>query len=240
MSYQVHLDNFEGPLDLLLYFIQRDKIDIYDIPISHITAEYLSYLEMMESLNIGVAGEFILLAATLMRIKARMLLPHASDLDDELIDDPRRDLVQRLIEYQQIKLASQDLNGLYEDRTLHYPVGLPMEVKAPDTNPTDYLQDVTLYQMLAVFKEVMDRLPPSEPLLIHSEPIKLATAIRKINRSIARSGRITFRKLLTNAKDIHEVVVLFLAVLDMMRKGTLLVEQPKPFAELHLMQPEAN
>ena len=173
MTYQVHLDNFEGPMDLLLYFIQRDKIDIYDIPIAHITAEYLSYLELMETLNIAVAGEFILLAATLMRIKARMLLPHAGDLDDELIDDPRQDLVQRLIEYQQIKQASQDLKELSDVRGLHYAVGLPMEVKAPDTDPSDYLQDVTLYQLLAVFKQVMDRLPPSDPLLIRTEPIKL-------------------------------------------------------------------
>jgi segregation and condensation protein A len=240
MAYQVHLDNFEGPLDLLLYFIQRDKIDIYDIPISHIASEYLSYLELMETLNIAVAGEFILLAATLMRIKARMLLPHASELEDEMIDDPRQDLVQRLIEYQQIKQASQDLRECHEERGLHYPVGLPMEVKAPDTDPSDYLQDVTLYQLLAVFKEVMDRLPPTEPLIIHSEPIKLDTAIRKIHKAIAHNGRLTFCKLLESAKGIHEVIVLFLAVLDMIRKGTLAVEQPKPFDELHLMQPEAN
>ncbi|GAH80040.1 unnamed protein product, partial [marine sediment metagenome] len=87
MAYRVHLENFEGPLDLLLYFIQRDKIDIYDIPIAHITAEYLSYLEMMEALNLSVAGEFILLAATLMHIKARMLLPLPEPTDNEPIED---------------------------------------------------------------------------------------------------------------------------------------------------------
>ena len=146
----------------------------------------------------------------------------------------------RLIEYQQIKLASQDLKGLSSERELHYAVGLPMEIKAPDTDPGDYLQDVTLYQLLTVFKEVMDRLPPSDPLLIRTEPIKLDSAIRKIHKSITMQGRMTFRKLLESASGIHEIIVLFLAVLEMVRKGILAVEQPNPFEELHLMQPEAN
>lgn len=121
MAYQVHLENFEGPLDLLLYFIQRDQIDIYDIPIAHITAEYLSYLELMEALNLAVAGEFILLAATLMHIKARMLLPRPEPVDEEIIEDPREVLVRQLIEYQRFKEAAEQLGQLGEQRGVHYP-----------------------------------------------------------------------------------------------------------------------
>jgi len=118
--YRVHLDQFQGPLDLLLYFIRRDEIDIYDIPIARITAEYLEALETMESLNIGVAGEFILMTATLMRIKSRMLLPRP-ELDEEGQPiDPRTELVQQLLEYQRFKEAAQHLERRVEEQSYHF------------------------------------------------------------------------------------------------------------------------
>ena len=108
MDYQVKVDNFEGPMDLLLFFIQRDKLNIYDIPIAHITKEFLDYMKMMDMMNIDLGGEFVYMATLLMKIKAKMLLPVPDD-DEEQIEDPRTSLVQRLLEYQQYKKVSEDL-----------------------------------------------------------------------------------------------------------------------------------
>lgn len=238
MAYRVHLENFEGPLDLLLYFIQRDQIDIYDIPIAHITAEYLSYLDLMESLNLSVAGEFILLAATLMHIKARMLLPRAEPLEDEPIEDPRQELVQQLIEYQRFKQASEELSQLAERRRAHFPVGGTIDVAGDSMGPGDYLQDVTLFQLVAVFKEVIDRLPSTEPLQISAEPIRLDDRIRIINQAIGVTSRITFLKILQGVGQIQEVIVTFLAILEMMRRGVIVVRQSATFAEIYLQKTE--
>ena len=240
MAYRIHLENFEGPLDLLLYFIQRDQIDIYDIPIAHITAEYLSYLDLMESLSLTVAGEFILLAATLMHIKARMLLPRPEPTEDELIADPRLELVQLLVEYQHIKAAAEQLRQLGEQRRTQYPRGIVISQGGNGVDPGEYLQDVSLYQLMAVFKEVMDRRPRNEPLRVQAEPIRLDESIRAIQRAFGSDGRITFREVLRKVHHIPELVVTFLAVLELMRQGVITVEQGAPFAEIYLHKVAAN
>ncbi|UCH63308.1 MAG: segregation/condensation protein A [Fidelibacterota bacterium] len=236
MAYQVHLENFEGPLDLLLYFIQRDKIDIYDIPIAHITAEYLEYLELMEALNLSVAGEFILLAATLMHIKARMLLPRPEPIGDEPIEDPRQVLVQQLIEYRRFKEASEDLRWLADLRSAHYPVGQSVNGSDNGINPGEYLRDVSLFQLMGVIKEVMDRMPKSEPLQVETEPVQLDDSIRAIHQAFALTSEVPFRQVLLSARRIQEVVVLFLAVLEMMRQGLIIARQPAPFEEIYLVR----
>ncbi len=240
MAYRIHLENFEGPLDLLLYFIQRDQIDIYDIPISHITAEYLDYLDLMESLNLSLAGEFILLAATLMHIKVRMLLPRPESTEDELIDDPRQELVQLLMEYQQIKAAAMDLRQLAERRRTQFPLGIELPTDENGVDPGEYLHDVSLFQLMAVFKEVMDRLPRNEPLRVQPHPFKLDDRIRQIQKAFGSDRKITFRQVLKDARHINEVVITFLAILEMLRRGILEVEQGEPFAEIYLLRIAPN
>ncbi len=240
MAYRIHLENFEGPLDLLLYFIQRDQIDIYDIPIAHITAEYLEYLDLMESLNLSLAGEFILLAATLMHIKARMLLPRRESIEDELIDDPRQELVQLLMDYQQIKAAAMDLRQLSDRRGTHFPLGIELPTDENGVDPGEYLHDVSLFQLMAVFKEVMDRLPKNQPLLVQTEPFKLGDSIERIHKAFGSDTRITFLQVLKDARNINEIVITFLAVLEMLRQGLIVVEQDEPFAEIYLLRTAPN
>jgi segregation and condensation protein A len=240
MTYRVHLENFEGPLDLLLYFIQRDEIDIHDIPIAHITAEYLRYLEVMEALNLVIAGEFILLAATLMRIKARMLLPRSEPLEDELIEDPREVLVQRLIEYQRFKKTAEELQQLAITRSAFFPSGIRSDEATNGVHPGEYLRDISLYQLMNVVKEVMERMSGSDSLVVLREPVKLDESIRKIQQFLAVARRITLRSVLEQASHIQEVVVTFLAVLEMMRRGLLIVEQNKPFQEIYLVRTIAD
>lgn len=240
MTYRVHLENFEGPLDLLLYFIQRDEIDIHDIPIAHITTQYLEYLEVMEALNLSVAGEFILLAATLMHIKARMLLPRSEPLEDELVEDPREALVQRLIEYQQIKKTAEELKLLSITRSAFYPSGNRAGEAVDGIHPGEYLRDISLFQLMNVVKEVMDRMSSTEALVVRREPVNLDESIRRIQQFLAASRRITLRSVLEQASHVQEVVVTFLAVLEMMRRGVLVVEQDKPFQEIHLVRTIAD
>lgn len=236
MTYRVHLENFEGPLDLLLYFIQRDEIDIHDIPIAHITTQYLEYLEVMEALNLAVAGEFILLAATLMHIKARMLLPRPEPLEDELVEDPREALVQRLIEYQQIKKTAEELQQLAITRSAFYSSGNHAGEAVNGVHPGEYLRDVSLFQLMNVVKEVMERMSSVESLVVQREPVNLDESIRKIQQCLAVARRITLRSVLAEASHIQELVVTFLAVLEMMRRGMLVVKQNKPFQEIYLVR----
>ncbi len=134
--YKVHLENFDGPLDLLLFFIRRDEIDIYDIPISHITKEYLITLDQIQQINIGVAGEFIEMAATLMRIKSKMLLPHLQ-MDDG-IEDPRSPLVRQLLEYRRYKELAQQLENLAEERSHYFSRGFESAIHDGEEDPGVY------------------------------------------------------------------------------------------------------
>jgi segregation and condensation protein A len=240
VTYQVHLENFEGPLDLLLYFIQRDEIDIHDIPIAHITAEYLRYLEVMEALNLAVAGEFILLAATLMHIKARMLLPRSEPLNDEPIEDPREVLVQRLIEYQRFKKMAEELHQLAWTRAAFYPSGVRTDGVTNGVDPGEYLREISLYQLISVVKEVMERMSGTDALIVRREPVNLDESIRKIQQFLAGARKIALRSVLESASSIQEIVVHFLAILEMVRRGTLLVEQEKPFKEIYLLRTMAD
>ncbi len=158
-TYRVKLQDFEGPLDLLLFFIKRDELDIYDIPISKITNDFLEYLHLMATLDLDVAGEFIVMAATLMQIKVRMLLPREIGPDGEE-EDPRAELVRRLIEYKRYKEMSQEFSRLEEEqRKVYYRGFFAADPVRVEEEQEDVLKDVTLFNLIAAFKRAMDNLP---------------------------------------------------------------------------------
>lgn len=158
-TYRVKLQDFEGPLDLLLFFIKRDELDIYDIPISKITNDFLEYLHLMATLDLDVAGEFIVMAATLMQIKVRMLLPREIGPDGEE-EDPRAELVRRLIEYKRYKEMSQEFSRLEEEqRKVYYRGFFSADPVRVEEEQEDVLKDVTLFNLIAAFKRAMDNLP---------------------------------------------------------------------------------
>src|SRR3990172_367737 len=159
MSYRIKLQEFEGPLDLLLFFIKRDELDIYDIPIARITKEFLEYLHYMQDLDLEVAGDFIVMAAELMQIKVRMLLPQPPEGEEE--EDPRADLVRRLLEYKKFKEASAMLSSLEDESgKLHYRRAFQMDPKqiTPDDNE-ESLRSITIFNLIAPFKKVLDTTP---------------------------------------------------------------------------------
>ncbi|MFQ6611980.1 MAG: segregation and condensation protein A [Fidelibacterota bacterium] len=238
--YRVHLEQFQGPLDLLLYFIRRDEIDIYDIPIARITAEYLETLETMESLNIGVAGEFILMTATLMRIKSRMLLPRP-DFDDEGQPiDPRTELVQQLLEYQRFKEAAGHLEQLVEDQSYYFTRTPEMLQDFYGDDPGVYISKVSLFDLARYFKDVLDRRPVINSFDLHPQPISLDDQKVMIFKSFSTNGRVSFKQLVKQCKSKLEIIVTFLAILELVRMCQVQVSQNKLFDDLELRRLELN
>ena len=157
MDYTIKIDNFQGPLDLLLYFIQRDKINMYDISINHITKEYLNYINMMKDLNIEIAGEFILMASMLMKIKSRMLLPRYEKELDEEIEDPRQELIDRLVEYKKYKYASEEMKEILEMSSLKYEKGIDEKLDDEQLDLSSYYKDYSVFDLVMIFNNIINK-----------------------------------------------------------------------------------
>jgi len=234
MAYQVRLDVFDGPLDLLLFFIKRDEIDIYDIPISQITKSYLSYLDLMRQMNISVAGEYIRIAATLMRIKARMLLPQPVAEDDEDYEDPRSELVQMLLEYKQFKETSEHLQVMEAEQRQHFPRKTDLSYIDTDVHPDEVLSDVTLYDIMQTFRRLLSEIP--EP--VTHDIKRFNTNIKKqteyLLQRLHSNGRLRFSEIMKDLKEKIPIIVTFIALLDLMKRREVTVTQSDTFDDLHI------
>jgi segregation and condensation protein A len=225
-SVMVKLVRFEGPLDLLLHLIKRDEIDIYDIPIAHITQQYLSYIELMRQLDLEVAGEFLVMAATLMRIKAKMLLPLPAVGEEEEEGDPREELVQRLVEYRQFKEAAGTLKTREEERRQLYERG--MLPGADEAGPLP-LAPATLFDLLDALNRVMLRMPEQAEVYDVEEKMSL------IARTVAEQGSVSFLTLMQACRARAEVIVTFIALLELVKLGQVAVTQAEPFGDIDIV-----
>jgi len=234
--YTVKLNDFEGPLDLLLFFIKRDELDIYDIPIAKITREFLEYLHYMESLDLEVAGEFLVMAAELMQVKVRLLLPPEPGEEEE--EDPRANLVKRLVEYKRFKELAGHMSIAEDERKKVYERGYhdADEKVMPVREDEDLLRDVSLFDLIASFKFAMDRMPKR---MVH-EVIRLNVSIDEqiafLTDFFARRSEATFSELIGGMEEKIRIVVTFLALLDLIRGKQLIVRQTNPFGELSIMR----
>ena len=235
--YKIHLDNFEGPIDLLLYFIRRDEIDIYDIPISDITKEFIDTIEEWEKLHLHIAGDFIVMASSLMRIKARMLLPRAEINEEGVIIDPRTELVNQLVEYKRFKDASDMLKNLSNERGSKFSRQIePLLSKDVNEIEKDMVLNISLYDLAKTFKIAMDSKPVVSSLEMQKEPIKLEQQKEFIYKYFDGDGKLRFSSILDKLKSRMEVVVTFLAILDLVREGLCIVTQDKVFGDLELQK----
>ena len=236
MAYQVKLENFEGPMDLLLYFIRRDELDIYDIPIGQITKDFVDMIEEWKRMNMLIAGEFIVMAASLMRVKAKMMIPRP-ELDDEgVIIDPRTELMQQLIDYKRFRDAAEMLDSIAEERTHVVPRQFEQDIKVLDGDEIgSLLRDVTLYDLARVFKEAMENRPVMSQFELNREPIKLEQQKEFLFKYFDGDGRLKFSTLLNNLKTRLEIIVTFLAILDLVREGTCTIEQNDVFDDIELI-----
>jgi segregation and condensation protein A len=235
--YQIQLDNFEGPIDLLLYFIRRDELDIYDIPISKITKEFVETVEEWEKMHLHVAGDFIVMASTLMRIKAKLLLPRPEFDDDGEIIDPRTELVQQLVEYKRYKNAAEILNNLSNDQSRRFTRQLdPLMVFDESDSEENLILDVTLFDLARFFKSAMDSMPVVSQFELNREPVKLEEQKKFIFKHFDGDGKVKFSTILSKLETRMEIVVTFLAVLDLVRDGSCKLAQEKVFGDLELQK----
>ena len=236
MGYEVKLERFEGPLDLLLHLISRDEVDIYDIPIAHITRQYLEYIELMRLLDLEVAGEFLVMAASLMRIKAKMLLPAPPNLAEDEVD-PRDELVQRLLEYRQFKEVSGTLKDREEKRRLSFERGrLPGDEEA---GPLP-LAPATLFHLLDALNRVLARLPARAALELEGEAYDIEEKIARIQSRVLVAGRLSFETLLAECRSRLEMIVTFLALLELLKLNRLVAVQDMTFGEIELVPSEGG
>jgi len=232
--FNVKLDNFEGPLDLLLYFIKRDKIDIYDISISKITKEYIDTINHAKKLNISVAGEFIFMASLLTRLKTRMLLPRREDEEGLDIDDPRVNLVNQLIQYKTFKKIANQLKIIQNNnKDLFYR---PADINFSDIemNPNEFLREVSLFDISKIFKEALSNAPITDSLDIHREKISLTEQKNFIITNFDKKNNLSLDKLIKKLKSKLEIIVTFLALLEMIRTAELVCKQKDAFGQIEM------
>lgn len=225
--FEIKLPQFEGPFDLLLFFIERDELDIYNIPIAKITNDFLAYIRQMQQLNLEVAGEFILVASTLMRIKAKMLLPRP-ELDEAGNQlDPRQDLVNQLLLYRQFKGAAEEMKSLEENRALREVRGnIPNELMriAQSTSYADELSHLSMYHLMAAFEKVMKRFEHEQNRIHHTVqqyPYTIEEQRSFVTSFITGKGRISFTDVLMTSKNKVEVIFTFLAILELLQEQVL-------------------
>jgi segregation and condensation protein A len=219
MTYRVQLDLFEGPLDLLLHLIKKNEVDVTNIPVATITEQYLSYLDLMRDLSLDVASEYLVMAATLMLLKSRLLLPSPESDDDEEAD-PRADLVRQLLEYQRYREAAASLAErpwLRRDVFVREPSadGVPPD---PDAKP---LVRVTLWELMAAFRTVLARAQPDPVHQVEAEAVSLRDRITDVLRTLGVARRLTFDSLFGEAPRRSFVIVTFLAVLELAKLGAI-------------------
>ncbi len=214
MTYQFKLDVFEGPLDLLLYLIRKNEIDIYDIPISLITEQYMEYVEAMKSLNLDMAGEYLLLAATLLHIKSRMLLPVHEDEEPEE-EDPRSELVKQLLEYQAFKEAALNLGAM---RMLNRDVFARTAVSDEELGDIERpIREIGIFELVEVFQKILADAGEDYRIEIDMEKISLSQRINEIMDELSRKKVLTFEELLGVARSRRGIVYTFLALLELMK-----------------------
>lgn len=225
----IKLGEFAGPLDLLLYLIRQEQANIFDIPIARITDEYLKFIRMMKSVDIAVAADFLVMASTLIEIKSRMLLPRdPSDESGDEIEDPRQELVDRLLEYEKYKSAAQ---MLYERTTVEQAVFARGRIESDDSNAEI---DASVFDLLTVFQKIVARHADEIKMEIHREEISLADMLKNLKRRILDEGELSLLAFFEEMHTKRELVTAFIAVLEIVRTESVKLIQRKTFGDIIL------
>ena len=229
MDYQVDLETFRGPLDLLLFLVKRHEVDIFDIPIAKITERYFEYLNVLKQIDVERAGEFLVMAATLMEIKSKMLLPQDPHVAEEG-EDPRKELVQQLVEYRKFKDAAAALESRAVEQSSRLARQAPAELDGPGAPPP--VRPVELWDLVSAFGRLLreaEALQPT-PIIVDDTPQFVYQA--QIKQRLKREHRVAFSSLFTPPHFRSRLIGLFLALLEMIKTGQLFVEQADSFDEI--------
>ena len=232
--FNIRLENFEGPLDLLLYFIKRDKIDIYDIPITDITNEYIQVIDEAKKLDVSIAGEFLFMASMLLRIKTQMLLPRKIDEEGLDIDDPRIDLVAQLIEYKKYRDIAHQLKNLHEDNKDSFFRSSAKVVYDQSPEVSDFLKEVSLFDISKIFKDAIDNAPAQDSFKIYKEIVSLKEQKNFIIESFKGNKVVSLKKIVKKLETKIEIIITFLALLEMIKQSEILCTQKKIFQDIEI------
>jgi len=236
-DYAIKLDIFEGPLDLLLYLIKKNEIDIYNIPVALITEQYLQYLKMIKSLNLDLAGEYLVMASTLIHIKSKMLLPEPEEPEEEEEEDPRAELVRQLLEYQAFKEAATDLGNrpILERDVFTRAAFLPEETEK-STTAEEELIEVSIFELIEAFHRLVARIDKKELLEIDLEKMSLTDIINDIMERLSCEKNLTFDELLGEKKERWRIIYTFLALLELIKLRMVKAYQTSAFGVIRIFQ----
>ena len=237
MTYKVKLNFFQGPLDLLLFLIKRDKIDIYDIPIANVTKQYLEYMELMKLLDLEIAGEFLVMAATLIHIKSKMLLPPEETEEPELEEqDPREELVKRLLEYKKYKEAAGKLQEMHDrHKGVFFREGEGEKGMVMSDDGSQYFE-ASLFDLITAFRKVLSEIPKETFHKVVRNTFTVSDKIHSIYHMLAKSSRLVFSSLFKDSLNKDEVIATFLAVLELMKMREILVVQKDYFSDIEIIR----
>ena len=232
--FNIKIENFEGPLDLLLYFIKRDKIDIYDIPITQITNEYISVIDKAKKLDVSIAGEFLFMASMLLRIKTQMLLPRQINDESLDIEDPRIDLVAQLLEYKKYKSIANKLKNLHFENKDSFFRNSSKVVYDQSPNASDFLNEVTLYDISKIFKDAVNNAPTQDSFEIYRETVSLKNQQDFILQQFNNDKILSLKNLVKKLETKLEIIVTFLALLEMIKRSEIICSQKENFEDIEI------
>ena len=232
--FNIKIENFEGPLDLLLYFIKRDKIDIYDIPITQITNEYISVIDEAKKLDVSIAGEFLFMASMLIRIKTQMLLPRQINDESLDIEDPRIDLVAQLLEYKKYKSIANKLKNLHFENKDSFFRNSSKVVYDQSPNASDFLNEVTLYDISKIFKDAVNNAPTQDSFEIYRETVSLKDQQDFILQQFNNDKILSLKNLVKKLETKLKIIVTFLALLQMMKSTEIFYNQKENFEDIEI------
>jgi len=226
---RVFLETFQGPLDLLLYFIKKQNIDILDIPIAKITAQYIEYIDLMQDMKLELAAEYLVMAAMLAEIKSRILLPRPQGVEEDE-DDPRAELIRRLQEYERFKKAAEDLNSLPRYERDIFPAHAEVNIEKTEQPPPDVMMD----ELILAFKDVMSRAKLMISHQVEREPLSVRERMSIILHQLQGNSFLEFTKLFSLQEGRKGVVVTFIAILELLKQSVIDIVQAEPFGPIHI------
>lgn len=239
MSYKIRLEIFEGPLDLLLYLVKKDHLNIYDIPIAQVTEQYLAYLELMRLLDLNIAGEFLVMAATLLQIKSKMLLPAEVNQVQEEEEDPREELVRRLLEYEKFKEIAENLRQRETNQQEIFKRTKPQDAnELPKENAVYF--EASIFDLISAFTKALKDVPKEVFYEVIKDEFSIEEKVHQILHLLLVNESVRISELFAQAKDKMEIIVIFLSILELIRMKEIIARQKGLFEEVEITRNKEN
>lgn len=236
MTYKVNLEIFEGPLDLLLYLIKKDEFNIEDIPIAQITEQYLQYMELMRMLDLDIAGEFLVMAATLMHIKSKMLLPPEDVEEEKSEEDPREELVKKLLEYRKFKKAAEQLKTREAHQKEVFSRPGTRQLIEDSAQEDKFYFEASIFDLLSAFSKVLKEVPKNKFYEVVKDEVTVSDKIHEIFHILVKKSVIYFLELFNKARNKIDIIATFLALLELIRMKEILVKQDTVFGDIKIIR----